>query len=246
MPPSDHPPVVLITGAARRIGAAIACQLHAAGCDLALHYRHSETEMQALCRQLEARRASSTLSLQADLTDDAAVTALVGATLERFGHLDGLVNNAAIYHTTPLADATGAHWDAFMATNARAPLLLCQAAAEALQQSGGSIVNITDYYAEHPRADFIPYAASKAALVAITKGLAQALAPQVRVNAVAPGAIIWPEQGLDVTGKQAIMDATALGRAGNAEDIAGTVRWLLLEATYVTGQVIHVDGGRQR
>ncbi|HEX7341907.1 MAG TPA: pteridine reductase [Rhodanobacteraceae bacterium] len=241
---ADSAPVVLITGAARRIGAAIARALHAAGCNLALHYRHSAADMQALCAELEAQRADSTLSLQADLADSEVALVLIAATMARFGHLDGLVNNASIYHATALADVTPAAWDALFACNARAPFLLAQAAAPHLVERHGAIVNLTDYYADHPPSDFIPYAASKAALVAVTQGLASALAPHVRVNAVAPGAIAWPEQGMDAGAQQAVLNATLLGRSGDPADIADTVRWLLLEATYVNGQIIHVDGGR--
>lgn len=237
-------PAILITGAARRIGAVIARRLHACGCNLALHYHRSGDDMQALCAELEAARPHSTLALRADLADPATLAPLVASTLARFGRLDGLVNNAASFHATSLAETTADEWDGFMASNARAPFLLGQAAADALRHSHGAIVNITDYYAAHPRADLIAYAASKAALEAVTKGMAKALAPQVRVNAIAPGAIAWPEQDLDDSSKQAIIDATALGRAGHPANIADSVRWLLLDAQYVTGQIIHVDGGR--
>ncbi|HET7268168.1 MAG TPA: pteridine reductase [Oleiagrimonas sp.] len=237
-------PVVLITGAARRIGAAIARELHDAGCNLALHYHHSAVEMQALCMELEARRAGSTMSVSADLADAAAAPVLVEAAVAQFGHLDALVNNASAFHATPLETATADAWDALFACNARAPFLLAQAAATHLAERRGSIINLTDYYADHPPADFIPYAASKAALVAVTHGLARALAPNVRVNAVAPGAIAWPEQGADVDEQQAILDATLLARTGEPSNIANTVRWLVLEAGYVNNQVIHVDGGR--
>ncbi len=246
MPASvDGAPVVLVTGAARRIGAAIARELHGAGCNLALHYRRSRADMQALCDQLEARRAGSTLSLSADLADADAPATLVESVVAHFGRLDALVNNASIYRATPLAKARVDAWDALFAVNARAPFLLAQAAAPHLDEREGAIVNLTDYYADHPPADFIPYAASKAALVALTRGLATALAPRVRVNAVAPGAIAWPEQGMDAAHRQAILDATLLHRTGDPSDIAGTVHWLLLEARYVNGQVIHVDGGRR-
>lgn len=237
-------PVVLVTGAARRIGAAIARELHGAGCNLVLHYRHSTADMQSLCAQLEARRPDSTHAVSADLVEDGAATTLVEAALARFGQLNALVNNASVYHATPLGEATAQAWNALFATNARAPFLLAQAAAPHLAARQGAIVNLVDYYADHPPADYIPYAASKAALVAVTHGLARALAPRVRVNAVAPGAIAWPEQGADPAHQRAILDATLLGRAGDPSDIATTVRWLLLEAGYVNGQVIHVDGGR--
>lgn len=244
MPDADRPPVILVTGAARRIGAAIARTLHAAGCDLALHYHRSADDMQTLAAELDRRRPGSVHPLQADLADAGHPAALVAAAVDHFGRLDGLVNNASSYHATPLATVAADDWDALMATNARAPFMLSRAAADPLGDTHGAIVNITDYYAEHPRPDYIPYAASKAALVAVTRGLAAALAPAVRVNAIAPGAIAWPEHGLDEADKHAILDATALARPGTPGDIADTVRWLLLDAHYVTGQVIHVDGGR--
>lgn len=237
-------PAVLVTGAARRIGAAIARELHAAGCNLALHYHHSAVEMQALCMELEAQRAGSTLSVSADLADAATAPVLVEAAVAQFGRLDALVNNASMFHASPLDTATAEDWDALFACNTRAPFLLAQAAAAHLAERRGSIVNLTDYYANHPPVDFIPYAASKAALEAVTHGLARALAPHVRVNAVAPGAVAWPEQGADTDHQQAILDATLLARAGKPSDVAGAVRWLVLEAGYVNDQVIHVDGGR--
>lgn len=237
-------PAALVTGAARRIGARIARSLHGAGYAVALHCRGSVAEAEALQAELEAARPGSAVVLRADLADPAAAAPLVDTARARFGRLDALVNNASIYHATPLEQADAVAWDAFMAVNARAPLLLARAAAPALRERGGAIVNITDYYADHPQGDAIPYAASKAALVAVTRGLARALAPAVRVNAVAPGAISWPEAGLADTRREAILAATPLGRPGAATDIAGAVLWLLRDAPFVTGQVLHVDGGR--
>ncbi len=239
-----HAPVVLITGAARRIGAAIARTLHAANCNLALHYHRSDAAIDTLRAELERIRPDSTLGLRANLADTGAANTLVDATVAHFKRLDGLVNNAARYTATPLDTVTAQDWDELMAVNARAPFLLCRAAAGHLRDNGGAIVNLADYYADHPKPDFIAYAASKAALVAITRGLARALAPQVRVNAVAPGAIAWPEGPTDKAGQEAVLRETFLNRVGTPEDIATTVRWLLFEAPFVTGQVIHVDGGR--
>jgi len=241
-----HPrPVVLVTGAARRIGAAIARRLHRDGFDLALHCHGSHAELQALAGTLEAARPGSVLVLQADLQAEEAPAALVQACIARYGRLDGLVNNASNFFPTPLDQATPAQWDALFAVNARAPFFLAQAAAAHLRERGGAVVNLADVYAGTPLRGHPLYSAAKAALVSLTRGLAQALAPQARANAVAPGAILWPEQAQDPTAQATILGDTALGRAGTPEDIAAAVAWLLSEeAGYVTGQVLHVDGGR--
>ncbi|KLI97615.1 pteridine reductase [Luteimonas sp. FCS-9] len=237
-------PVALITGAARRLGAAIARHLHAHGHDVALHCHASRAEADALAAALEAERPGSAVVLQADLADADATAALVDATVARFGRLDALVNNAAAFAPAPLEASDAALFDALMAVNARAPFLLARAAAPHLHRAGGAIVNVGDLYAERPRADLVAYAASKAALLGLTRGLAVALAPQVRVNAVAPGAILWPEDGGDPALRARILDATPLRRQGRVEDIADAVGWLLRGAGFSTGEVLHVDGGR--
>ena len=240
-------PVALVTGAARGIGAAIARRLHAGGHDLALHHLHSGAELAALAAELEAVRPGSVQVLRADLADFDRLPELVAATVGRFGRLDALVNNASAFHPTPLGTVTPAQWDALFAVNARAPFFLAQAAAPHLRAARGGIVNLADLYAQRPLFAHAPYSATKAALVSLTRALALELAPDVRVNAVAPGAILWPEQGQAEEARQAILAATALGRAGAAEDIAAAVAWLLsADAGYVTGQVLHVDGGRER
>lgn len=244
MPPPR--PVVLITGAARRIGAAIARRLHADGCDLVLHCHGSVDAMEALRRELE-RSGGSVQVLQADLREAGALAPLVDRAAASHGRLDGLVNNASNFFPTPLEQADATQWESLFAVNARAPFFLAQAAAPHLRASGGAIVNLADLYAGTPLRDHPLYSAAKAALVSLTRGLAQALAPQVRVNAVAPGAILWPEQDQDHAAREAILRHTALGRAGTPEDIAAAVAWLLSrEAGYITGQVLHVDGGRTR
>ena len=244
MPPPR--PVVLITGAARRIGAAIARRLHADGCDLVLHCHGSVDAMEALRRELE-RSGGSVQVLHADLREAGALAPLVDRAAARHGRLDGLVNNASNFFPTPLEQADATQWESLFAVNARAPFFLAQAAAPHLRASGGAIVNLADLYAGTPLRDHPLYSAAKAALVSLTRGLAQALAPQVRVNAVAPGAILWPEQDQDHAAREAILRDTALGRAGTPEDIAAAVAWLLSrEAGYITGQVLHVDGGRTR
>lgn len=242
--PDTAAPVALVTGAARRLGAAIARRLHAAGHDLALHYRDSADAMQALAAELETIRPGSVLSLQADLADAAALPGLVDATTTRFGRLDVLVNNASAFSPTPLGSITAADWDTQFATNARAPLLLAQAAAPHLRATHGAIVNLVDLYAERPLRDHAVYCMSKAALVAGTRALALELAPEVRVNAIAPGAILWPEEGKPEAAKAAMLARTPLARVGSEHDIAEAVLWLVQGAGYTTGHVLPVDGGR--
>lgn len=241
---NESHPVVLVTGAARRVGAVIARVLHGAGYDLALHCRHSRAELDALIGELEARRANSTLVLQADLADIERLPGLVDAALARFGRLDALVNNASTFHPTPLGSITVQQWEELFAANARAPLLLAQAAAPHLKNARGAIVNITDIYAERPLRDHAVYCMSKAALRMATLVLAQALGPEVRVNAVAPGNMLPPEGNADAARQLALNEQTALQRQGTPEDIAGAVLWLIRDEAYVTGQTIRVDGGR--
>lgn len=240
----DTRPVALVTGAARRIGATIARTLHAAGYDLALHYRSPGADLDALVAELEATRPGSTLALQADLADLAATTALVPATLARFGRLDALVNNASSFYPTPLGEIGAAHFDDLIATNARAPLFLSQAAAESLRGARGAIVNLVDIYAERPLPRYLPYCMAKAALVALTHGLARELGPEVRVNAIAPGNILWSTNPEKAETPVVVEQRTALKRQGEPGDIAGAVLFLLRDAGYVTGEVLRVDGGR--
>lgn len=241
----DIRPVALITGSARRVGATIARALHGAGYDVALHYRHSQAEMQALVGELEAARAHSTLALQADLADTAQLPGLVDAVRQRFGRLDALVNNASAFHATPVGSITGRDWDDLFAANARAPLFLSQAAAPHLAARRGAIVNLVDVYAERPLAQHSVYCMAKAALAALTRSLALDLAPDVRVNGVAPGAVMWPENDAKADDDRAGMIArTPLRRAGEPGDVASAVLWLLRDTPFVTGQIIRVDGGR--
>ena len=241
---SQTRPVVLVTGAARRVGAVIARTLHAAGYDLALHFRSSRAELDALMAELETRRADSTLALQADLAEAERLPRLIDTTLARFDRLDALVNNASIFHATPMGSITAAQCDEFFAINARAPLLLAQAAAPHLKASRGAIINITDIYAERPLPQHAAYGMGKAALRMATLALAQELGPEVRVNAVAPGNVLWSENPVKAETPQALVEQTALQRQGTPEDIAGAVLWLIRDAAYVTGQTIRVDGGR--
>ena len=242
--PDQTQKVALVTGAARRVGAVIARTLHAAGYDVALHCRNSRAERDALIAELESQRANSTLGLQADLAQAERLPELIAQTVGRFGRLDALVNNASLFHPTPLGEITAAQCDEFHAANARAPLLLAQAAATHLRAARGAIVNIVDIYAQRPLPQHAAYCMSKAALAMATLSLAQELGPGVRVNGVAPGAVLWPESGKEYADRQSIVARTPLQRAGTPEDIAGAVLWLLRDATFVTGEIIRVDGGR--
>lgn len=241
---ANERPVVLVTGAARRIGAVIARTLHAAGYDVALHCRNSYDELEALVAELEAARRESTVALQADLADADCLPELVDAALSRFGRLDGLVNNASAFHATPLGSIAPAHWDDLFAANARAPLFLAQAAAPHLAERGGAIVNLVDIYAERPLPGHAVYCMAKAALAMATRALALELAPDVRVNGVAPGAVLWPEGGKAEAERQRVIDRTPLARTGSPGDVAGAVLWLLRDAPFVTGEILRVDGGR--
>jgi pteridine reductase len=242
---SPHPrPVALITGGAKRVGAVIARTLHAAGYDLALHCRHSMDEAAALATELEAQRRDSVLILQAELADIGALPQLVDDTLTRYGQLDALINNASAFYPTPVGTATATQWNELFASNAQAPFFLTQAAAPALRATHGAVVNIVDIYATRALADHPIYVMAKSALVAMTRTLALDLSPEIRVNGVAPGAVMWPSDGKPYDDQQAMLARTPLGRAGTPEDVASAVLWLLRDAPFVTGQIIPVDGGR--
>lgn len=243
-PTSPDRPVALVTGGAKRIGAAIVRRLHAAGYDIALHHNASLNEARMLASQLEAERPGSMITLAADLREFDRIPEVIAHTVGHFGRLDALVNNASAYYATPFGKVTPAEWDDLFAINVRAPFFLAQAAAPHLVHRGGAIVNLVDAYAEQPRADISAHAASKAALAGATRALAVELAPKVRVNGVAPGAILWPEHGMDADVSSLLIARTPLARAGSAEEVAEAVRWLLQDATYLTGEILRLDGGR--
>src|SRR5207302_6473295 len=247
-PTEDHVQgkVVLITGGGKRVGAAICRRLHVAGANLMLHYRSSAGEARLLQAELNHQRASSVALIQADLRDVAKLPSLVEQTLQTFGRLDGLVNNASSFFQTPVGEITVAGWSDLIGTNVQAPLFLSQAAAPALRKAQGSIVNITDIHAERPLKNYVVYSIAKAALVGLTRSLARELAPEIRVNAVAPGPILWPDDAdaFDELSRQRIISHTPLKREGTPDDIARAVLFLLVDATYVTGETINVDGGR--
>ncbi len=235
-------PVALVTGASQRVGAQIVSTLHARGMRVVVHYRHSDDQARALCDALDRTRPGSVMLAAADLTSPDAPQALIDAVRSRWGRLDVLVNNAAVFYPTPLEHSTVADWDALTGANLRAPYFLAQAALPLLQAQGGSIINMVDVYAERPRPNYAIYCATKAGLVALTRALARELAPTIRVNAIAPGAILWSAEST-AADQQAILAKTPLATLGRVEDISRAVCYLL-DAPFVTGQVMTVDGGR--
>jgi pteridine reductase len=239
-------PVILITGAARRVGAEIARTLHAAGACVAIHYRASTLEAEALVAVLNGQRRNSAAAFAADMLDVAALPTLIDDVIRHFGRLDGLINNASSFYPTKVGAVDTAVWDDLLGSNLKAPLFLAQAAAPHLTATQGCIVNITDIHAERPLKGYPVYCAAKGGLLNLTRSLAIELAPAVRVNAVAPGAIQWPENESDFPPAEqtAIIEHTLLKRVGSPADIARTVKFLVLDAPYITGQVINVDGGR--
>ena len=238
--------VILVTGGAKRVGAAICRRLHAAGARLAIHYRNSAPEALALRDELNALCPDSAAVFQADLLDLNVLPQLLREVIGKFGQLDALVNNASSFYATPLAEVDDPQWNDLLGTNLKAPLFLAQAAIAELRRRHGCIVNIADIHAERPMHGHLLYSVAKAGLVALTKGLAQEMAPQVRVNAIAPGVIIWPESEawLDQEQRRKIVAHTLLKREGEPDDIAKTVAFLIQDAPYITGQIIAVDGGR--
>lgn len=236
--------VFLVTGSARRIGAAIVTCLHENGARVAIHYRGSADDARALSEQLNERRADSAAVFQADLLHVETIPPLVDAVIDWGGRLDGLVNNASSFYPTPVGGITQEHWDDLLGSNLKAPLFLSQAAADALARSHGVIINIVDIHADRPLRDHPVYGPAKAGLAMLTRSLAKDLAPNVRVNGVSPGAILWPENGMSETAQKNILEQVPLQCAGSPEDIAGCVLYLARDARYVTGQIIAVDGGR--
>jgi pteridine reductase len=234
----------LITGAGKRIGACIARTLHAAGAGVAVHYRGSSEPANALTEELNNERAGSALAVQGDLLDESRLPDLVDHVVEQTGRLDILVNNASSFYPTPLGEITPGHWEDLMGTNLKAPLFLSQAAVPQLRERHGCIVNIVDIHSQRPLKHHTVYGPAKAALAMLTRTLARDLAPEVRVNGVSPGAILWPEDGVSESYQNSVLKQVPLQRAGEPQDIADCVLYLVRDAHYVTGQIIAVDGGR--
>ena len=236
-------PVVLITGAAHRIGATTAKLLHENGMNIVLHYRGSREQAQAVQKELNDLRENSVILIQADLHITNGLPALIEESVKAWGRLDVLINNASSFYPTKMGKATEAQWDDLIGSNLKAPFFLSQAAAPHLKQNNGCIINIVDIHADRPLKTFPIYSMAKAGLAMMTKSLACELGPEIRVNAVAPGAILWPEN-LDEVAKQRIVSRTFLKRQGEPNDISKTILYLIKDAGYVTGQIITVDGGR--
>ena len=243
MQPSNDP-VVLITGGAKRIGAVVAQHLHAQGYRVLLHYRSSADAAEHLIQALNAKRAQSAHRFAADLLDIAQAPKVVDACLAQFGRLDLLINNASTFYPTPIELIEEEFWNDLMGSNLKAPAFLVKAAAQYLRQTNGAIINIVDIYARRPLSNHPVYCAAKAGLETLTKALAQDLAPEIRVNAIAPGAILWPESGNSEIEQELLLENVPLGRMGQPEDIAKAALFLATQAPYITGQTITVDGGR--
>ena len=238
--------VVLITGGAKRVGAAICRLLHSNGANLMIHYRSSVNEARALQSELNLKRPNSVAIIQGDLLNLAVLPRLIQETVQHFGKLDVLINNASSYYSTELGAINEETWQDLMGSNLKAPLFLSQAAANELRKQQGCIVNITDMHVERPKKGYIVYSVAKAGLVTLTKSLAHELGPDVRVNAVAPGPVMWPENNpqFDDLYRQRVISQTLLKRIGEPDDIAKAVKFLIQDAPFITGQVIAVDGGR--
>jgi pteridine reductase len=234
----------LITGAARRVGATIARKLHAAGANIVLHYRSSAEPAEALAGELNEVRPNSVVLVEADLLDPSQLQALPAIATSNFGTLDILVNNASTFYPTPMGDITEIDWNDLIGTNLKAPLFLSQAASTALRISNGLIVNIADIHGTRPLSRHPVYSIAKAGVIMLTQSLARELGPSIRVNAVAPGPVMWPEDGMDKELQAKIVDRTALKRPGSPDDVARAVLFFATEAPYITGQILAVDGGR--
>ncbi len=236
--------VVLVTGAARRIGAAIVTRLHENGARVAIHYRASADEANALASRLNDLRPNSAATFEADLLDIARLAPLIDDVVAWGGRLDGLVNNASTFYPTPVGAITEDEWTDLVGSNLKAPLFLSQAAVPHLRRQEGAIINLIDIHAQRPLRNHPVYGSAKAGLAMLTRALAKDLAPAIRVNGVSPGAILWPEEGMSDSAQQTILRQVPLERPGDPADIAGCVLYLLRDAHYVTGQIIAVDGGR--
>ena len=239
---SSENPVALVTGSAKRIGAAIAKGLHAAGYNLVLHYRDSQTAAESLIAELNQQRANSAIGIQADFDQLESVRTLAEKTIKKWQRLDLLINNASMFYPTPLAEASIQNWNSLFNSNLQAPYFLIQALADELKKSQGSIINIADIYADKPLKNHSLYCMAKAGNVMMTKSLALELAPDVRVNGIAPGAILWPETPTNDT--QKILEKIPMKKLGNPDEIVNLVLFLASKTNYITGQIISVDGGR--
>lgn len=238
--------VVLITGGAKRVGAAICRQLHAVGFRVMIHYRSSKAEAQSLQSELNLQRPNSAALIQGDLLKLNILPSLITQTIDHFGRLDVLINNASTYYPTEISEINEHNWDDLIGSNLKAPIFLAQACAKELKKNQGCIINITDMHIERPKKGYILYSVAKAGLVTLTKSLAHELSPDVRVNAVAPGPVQWPENNpqFDEVYRQRVINQTLLKRIGHPDDVAKAVKFLVTDAPFITGHILAVDGGR--
>lgn len=239
-----HAKTILITGGAKRIGRQMAITLHEAGHNIVVHYKSSAGSANNLVQNLNDQRADSAMALQGDLLDLSCIPGLIQQCLDAFGQLDSVINNASTFYPTPIELIEDDFWKDLVGSNLKAPAFIVKAAAKHLRESNGCIINIVDIHARNPMANHPIYCSAKAGLEMLTKSLARDLAPQVRVNAIAPGAILWPDYHTGDAKEQAVLEKVPLGRMGQPEDVAKLVKFLIDDADYITGQIIAVDGGR--
>ncbi len=236
--------VAIITGGARRIGRTVALELHKENIDIVLHYRNSAQDAAELANELNASRENSCVLVQGELNDETVLEKIITTAIEHFGRLDILVNNASSFYPTPIEKITDGQWNDLFASNLKAPAFLCKYATPELRKNNGCIVNIIDVYANRPLANHPIYCAAKAGLQSLTKSLAADLAPDIRVNGVSPGAILWPEDDSGVAPQEVLLKRIPMNRLGDPNDIAQTIVFLSCKAPYITGQIIAVDGGK--
>lgn len=241
---SNSKKTVLITGGARRIGNVMAQSLHKSGHNIMVHYRSSSSDADTLVKKLNATRENSAAAVQGDLLDISCIPGIIEKTIETFGRLDVLINNASTFYPTPIELIDNEFWNDLIGSNLKAPMFMVKSATKHLRESNGCIINIVDIYARTPLSDHPIYCSAKAGLEMLTKSLARDLAPQIRVNAVSPGAILWPEHESHPLKQEELLKKIPMGRMGAPEDVAKTVRFLIEDAPYITGQIIAVDGGR--
>lgn len=235
--------VALVTGAAKRVGAVIVRKLHSEGMNIILHYRSSRNDAQALQAELNEVRENSVVLIQAELLNTDKIAGMIREAVNIWGRLDVVINNASSFYPTPMGTVDEDQWEDIVGSNLKAPFFICQSAAEHLKKTNGCIINIVDIHAERPLKTYPIYSIAKAGITMLTRSMARELGPEIRVNGVAPGAILWPENIDEVT-KQRIVSRTALKRRGDPQDIADTIAFLVNGAGYITGQIITVDGGR--
>ena len=238
--------IAIVTGGAKRIGASISRRLHKANIDLIIHYKTSEKEAISLRDELNKQRKNSASLIKADLLDPKSYSKIINETIKIYGQLNFLINNASTYYPTNINQIDQLNWDNLIGSNLKAPLFLCKEAAPFLKKNNGSIINITDAHITKPKENYIIYSIAKAGLTNLTKSLAQELGPEIRVNAVAPGPVLWPENSNEFNNsyRKKVISQTMLKKVGEPDDVAKAVEFLLLNSNFITSHILNVDGGR--